>query len=94
MTFNKLYPLIHEIVFGKSNRIYVAVGWEERKEVGPRLSDTLDDLSIKLTHMSIDSWDICVEGTCKYIYFAMPYNFLRLQSCITKESAVIDLREA
>lgn len=93
MTFNKLYPLIHEIVFGEDNRIYVAVGWEERKVVGPMLSDTLDDLSIKMTHLSIDTWDICVEGTCKYLYFAMPYNTTKLQSCMTAKSVLIDLRE-
>ena len=94
MTFNKLYPLVHELVFGEDNRIYVAMSWEERKEVGPMLADLLDDLSIKMTHLSIDTWDVCVEGTCKYIYFAIPNNITRLESCLTADSTVIDLREA
>lgn len=94
MTYNKLYPLVQELIFGTDNRIYVAVSWEERKQVGPMLSDLLDDLSIKVNNRSIAEWDLCIEGICKYIYFAMPYNTIRLQSCMTADSVLIDLREA
>lgn len=92
MTFNQLYPLVQEIIFGDTNRVYILINWEDRKYLGKSLPILLSDLNITIDNTSLEAWDLCIEGIKKYVYFAMPYNFTILVSNLTDESAIIDLR--
>lgn len=93
MTYNQLYPLIQELVFGQDNRIYILLNeYDERKFIGRHLPSLFEQLNITIENGSIESWDLCVEGVKKYMYFAIPNNFNTLVSSLTSSSTVIDLR--
>ena len=92
MTFNSLYPLIQELVFGSSYRIYIILEWEERKFLGRNLPNLMEDVGITIDNCSLREWDICVEGYKKYIYYIMPNNFNIGVSNLNHESKLLDMR--
>ena len=90
MTVNQLYSIIHEVAFGTKSVIYITTEtFKDRKQLGPMLTDLLEEQGISRLGGNPQEWAIQYENERKYLRFSTGY--VELSNAEKNYSAVIDL---